>query len=47
MRCTPYPVRVGGAGEDQGFSLMGFTDLPDQVSPQPLASGLRSVWEEE
>ena len=33
-------VKILGAG-DQGFSLISFTGLPANVSPQPFASGLR------
>ena len=30
-----------GGVSDQGFSLISFTGLPPNVSPQPFASGLR------
>jgi len=35
-------VKILRAG-DQGFSLMSFTGLPANVSPQPLASALRKM----
>ena len=42
----PMPCKGAGWG-DQVFSLMSFTGRPPQLSPQPFASGLQSVWQEE